>query len=298
MSANLNLDQPRSRAEFSQGLIWVALSMAAFIGMSVGSRELATSLSIRQVLFFRALVGLGIIIVLARQFLPEIRQAKMVRLHIIRNVVHFTGQYFWTIGVVLLPLASVFALEFTMPIWVAFFAWLFLKEKLTRPRILATLGGFLGVLVIARPGLGMIDPAASLVLLAAAFYALALICVKELTRECSPGVIVVWMILIQLPLGFVFALTDWQPVSWTDVPWMLVAGIGALSAHFCQAQALKRLEASVVIPIDFLRVPLAAIVGYYAYGEAIDLWVFLGGAIILLSNYQAVLRERRRYTGK
>ncbi|MET3602015.1 DMT family transporter [Martelella mangrovi] len=298
MSANLKLDQPRSRAEFSQGLIWVALSMAAFIGMSVGSRELATSLSIRQVLFFRALVGLGIIIVLARQFLPEIRQAKMVRLHIIRNVVHFTGQYFWTIGVVLLPLASVFALEFTMPIWVAFFAWLFLKEKLTRPRILATLGGFLGVLVIARPGLGMIDPAASLVLLAAAFYALALICVKELTRECSPGVIVVWMILIQLPLGFVFALTDWQPVSWTDVPWMLVAGIGALSAHFCQAQALKRLEASVVIPIDFLRVPLAAIVGYYAYGEAIDLWVFLGGAIILLSNYQAVLRERRRYTGK
>ncbi|MGV0879027.1 DMT family transporter [Martelella sp. FLE1502] len=298
MSANLNLDQSRSRAEFSQGLIWVALSMAAFIGMSVGSRELATSLSIRQVLFFRALVGLGIIIVLARQFLPEIRQAKMVRLHIIRNVVHFTGQYFWTIGVVLLPLASVFALEFTMPIWVAFFAWLFLKEKLTRPRILATLGGFLGVLVIARPGLGMIDPAASLVLLAAAFYALALICVKELTRKCSPGVIVVWMILIQLPLGFVFALTDWQPVSWTDVPWMLVAGIGALSAHFCQAQALKRLEASVVIPIDFLRVPLAAIVGYYAYGEVIDLWVFLGGAIILLSNYQAVLRESRRYSGR
>lgn len=298
MSANLNLDQSRSRAEFSQGLIWVALSMAAFIGMSVGSRELATSLSIRQVLFFRALVGLGIIIVLARQFLPEIRQAKMVRLHIIRNVVHFTGQYFWTIGVVLLPLASVFALEFTMPIWVAFFAWLFLKEKLTRPRILATLGGFLGVLVIARPGLGMIDPAASLVLLAAAFYALALICVKELTRKCSPGVIVVWMILIQLPLGFVFALTDWQPVSWTDVPWMLVAGIGALSAHFCQAQALKRLEASVVIPIDFLRVPLAAIVGYYAYGEVIDFWVFLGGAIILLSNYQAVLRERRRYSGR
>ncbi|MBB4120698.1 DMT family transporter [Martelella radicis] len=296
MTTKLHLDQPRSRAEFTQGLIWVALSMAAFIGMSVGSRELATSLSIRQVLFFRALVGLGIIIVLARQFLPELRQAKMVRLHIVRNVVHFTGQYFWTIGVVLLPLASVFALEFTMPIWVAFFAWLFLKERLTRPRILATLGGFIGVLVIARPGLGMIDPAAGLVLLAAAFYALALICVKELTRECSPGVIVVWMILIQLPLGFIAALTDWHPVSVADVPWMLLAGVGALSAHFCQAQALKRLEASVVIPIDFLRVPLAAIVGYYAYGEAIDLWVFLGGAIILLSNYQAVLRERSRYS--
>ena len=298
MSHNLDPGQPQSRTEFTQGLIWVVLSMAAFIGMSVGSRELAASLSIRQVLFFRALVGLGIIILLARRLLPEIKQAKMIRLHVVRNVVHFTGQYFWTLGIVLLPLASVFALEFTMPIWVAFFAWLFLKETLTRPRILATLGGFAGVLVIARPGLGMLDPAASLVLLAAAFYALALIWVKELTRECSPGAIVVWMILIQLPLGLIFALTDWHPVSRADVPWMLVAGIGALSAHFCQAQALKRLEASVVIPIDFLRVPLAAIVGYYAYGEAIDLWVLLGGAIIRLSNYQAVMRERRRYAGR
>ncbi|WP_078707496.1 DMT family transporter [Consotaella salsifontis] len=272
----------------------MTLSMASFIGMSIGSRELAATLSIRQVLFFRALIGLLVILALGRSLWPEVRQMKRLRLHVLRNVVHFTGQYFWTIGVVMLPLASVFALEFTMPIWVAFFALLFLNERLTKPRILATIGGFLGVLVIVRPGVGMVDPAAGLVLVAAAAYGLSLIFVKQLTGYCSPGAIVAWMIVIQLPLGLVAALTDWREVHVTDIPWMLLAGVGALSAHFCQAQALKRLDASVVMPIDFLRVPLAAIVGYLAYKEGIDLWVILGGAVILFSNYRAVMAERRQ----
>lgn len=280
-------------SSFNQGLVWMMFSMMAFIGMSVGSREMAATLSIRQVLFFRALVGLFVVLAVGRAIFPEISKMRMLPVHLARNVVHFTAQYFWTIGVVLLPLASVFALEFTMPIWVTLLAWLLLRERISGSRILATAGGFLGVLVIIRPGFGMVDPAAGLVLLAAAGYGLSLIMVKRLTRQCSPGAIVVWMILIQLPLGFLAALTDWRPVHAGDVPWMLLAGIGALAAHFCQAQALKRLEASVVMPIDFLRVPMAAIVGYSAYGEAIDLWVFLGGGIILLSNFQAVLAEKR-----
>lgn len=283
-----------ARAEFLRGLIWMGLSMVSFLGMSIGSREMAGTLSIQQVMFFRALVGFFVILALGRTLFPEVRRMTFLRLHVLRNVVHFSAQYLWTIGVVILPLASVFALEFTMPIWVAFFAWIFLKEKLTRPRIIATLGGFIGVLVIVRPGAGMIDPAAGLVLIAAAGFGLSLIFVKELTRHCSPGTIVAWMILIQMPLGFIASLTDWQPVQLVSVPWMLLSGLGALSAHFCQAQALKRLEASIVMPIDFLRVPLAAVLGYYAYAEAIDLFVLLGGGIIVLSNYQVVMAERRR----
>ncbi|MCZ7854896.1 MULTISPECIES: DMT family transporter [Agrobacterium] len=296
MSNNSPPAQELPHSAFTQGLLWMGLSMISFIGMSVGSRELASTLSIQQVLFFRALVGLFVILTLGRALLPELRKGKLIRLHLARNVVHFFAQYLWTIGVVMLPLASVFALEFTMPIWVAFFALLFLKEQLTRSRILATIGGFIGVLVIVRPGIGMVDPAAGLVLIAAAGYGLSLILVKQLTREVSPGAIVVWMIVIQLPLGFLASLTDWRPVSFTDIPWMLIAGLGALAAHYCQAQALKRLDASVVMPIDFLRVPMAAIVGYYAYVEAIDLWVFLGGGIILFSNYRAVMVERRKTT--
>ncbi len=296
MSNNSHPTQDLRRTAFAQGLFWMGLSMIAFIGMSVGSRELAGTLSIQQVLFFRALVGLFVILTLGRSLVLELRNGTQIPLHVMRNVVHFFAQYLWTIGIVMLPLASVFALEFTMPIWVAFFAFLFLKEQLTTPRILATVGGFIGVLIIVRPGIGMVDPAAGLVLIAAAGYGVSLIFVKQLTREVSPGAIVVWMILIQLPLGFLASLTDWRPVSFTDIPWMLVAGLGALAAHYCQAQALKRLDASVVMPIDFLRVPMAALVGYYAYAEAIDVWVFLGGGIILFSNYRAVMVERRKAT--
>lgn len=285
------------RSDFAQGLAWMALAMASFIGMSVGSREMAETLSIRQVLFFRALVGLFVILAVGRSLFPELRRAAQFRLHLARNLIHFTAQYFWTIGVVLLPLASVFALEFTMPIWVTLFAWALLREKLTGPRLLATAGGFVGVMVIVRPGIGMVDPAAILVLIAAAGYGLSMILVKRLTQYASPGAIVCWMILIQLPLGLAAALTDWRPVALTDVPWMLVAGVGALSAHYGMAQALRRLDASILIPIDFLRVPLAAIVGYAFYAEAIDLWVFLGGAIILLSNFQAVMAEQRKASG-
>ncbi|MDP9773343.1 UNVERIFIED_ORG: drug/metabolite transporter (DMT)-like permease [Rhizobium sp. SORGH_AS 755] len=294
MEKDKRFDRKRGRADFMQGLGWMALSMVSFISMAVGSRELASTLSIRQVLFFRALVGLGVILLVGRSLLPQIRQMKLFPRHLARNAVHFTAQYFWTIGVVSLPLASVFALEFTMPIWVALFAWLLLKEKLTGPRLLATLGGFIGVLVVVRPGHGVIDPAAGFVLLAAAGYGLSLILVKQLTRECSPAVIVVWMILIQLPLGLLAALTDWRDVGLSDVPWMMVAGVGALSAHYCQAQALKRLDASVIMPVDFLRVPMAALVGFYAYGEGIDVWVVIGGCIILMSNFQAMMSERMR----
>lgn len=294
MEKDKRFNRTRGRADFVQGLGWMALSMVSFISMAVGSRELASTLSIRQVLFFRALVGLGVILLVGKSLLPQIRQMKLFPRHLARNAVHFTAQYFWTIGVVSLPLASVFALEFTMPIWVALFAWLLLKEKLTGPRLLATLGGFIGVLVVVRPGHGVIDPAAGLVLLAAAGYGLSLILVKQLTRECSPAVIVVWMILIQLPLGLLAALTDWRDVGLSDVPWMMVAGVGALSAHYCQAQALKRLDASVIMPVDFLRVPMAALVGFYAYGEGIDVWVVIGGCIILMSNFQAMMSERMR----
>ena len=121
-------------ADFIEGLLWMALGMISFVGMSVGSRELANTLSIEQVLFFRALIGLCVIVAFGRLVLPELRHVKLFKLHLARNLVHFKAQYLWTIGVVMLPLASVFALEFTIRIWVALFAFLCLREKMTRPR--------------------------------------------------------------------------------------------------------------------------------------------------------------------
>ena len=292
--------QPEARqaeaepANLAMGVAWMVGSLASFIGMAVASRELSANLSTFQILFFRSLVGVAVIALFARSLLPELRLRRAIRLNALRNLVHFGAQYCWTLGVALLPLAEVFALEFTMPVWVAIFALLILGERLTTPRIFAIAASFVGVLVILRPGVEVLDPASFLVLIAAAGYGLSMVLVKLLTRSCSPAVIVVWMVLMQLPMGLVLAAFDWRPVVAGNLPWILLAGLTGLSAHYTMARALRILDASVAIPIDFLRMPLIALVGFYAYGEPLSIWLLIGAAIILLANYVALRAEGRR----
>ena len=225
------------------------------------------------------------------RFTPHFERFGM---HAVRNTVHFGAQYCWTLGVVLLPLAEVFALEFTMPVWVALFAYLFLGERISRARLVAVGVSFLGILVILRPGLTIIDPASFIVLLAAMGYGLSIVMVKSLTRDCSPAIIVVWMILLQLPMGFAFALFDWSTPSLSDLPWILLAGVTGLSAHYTMAQALRLLDASIAIPIDFFRVPLIALIGFYFYGETIEVWLLIGAVMIFGSNYYALRAEAQK----
>lgn len=285
----------QTQVSMSGGILWMIGCLASFIGMAVASRELAANLSIFQILFFRSLVGVCVIALFARSVLPELSRLASMRLHAVRNVVHFAAQYCWTVGVALLPLAEVIALEFTMPVWVAVFAFLLLGEHISWPRVAAIAVSLLGVLVILRPGSGLFDPAAFVVLAAAMGYGLSVVFVKQLTGTCSPSVIVVWMIFLQLPMGLVMALFDWRAVSLPDVPWIVIAGVTGLSAHYTMAKALNLLDASIAIPIDFLRVPLIALVGFYFYGEAIDLWLLLGAVMIFAANYVVMRVESRKH---
>ena len=277
------------------GILWMIGSLASFITMAVASRELSASMPIAQILVLRSIVGLAVVLILARRLLPELRQMRDIRLHAARNLVHFGAQYCWTLGVALMPLAEVFALEFTMPIWVALFAWAALGERIGRARILAMLASFIGVLIVLRPGAGIVDPAAFFVLLAAAGYGASAVFVKRLTRHCSPAIIVVWMVLMQLPMGLALMVFqgEWAPVASGDLPWVLLVGISALSAHYTMAQALRLMDASIAIPIDFLRVPLIAVVGWLLYAEPISAAVFIGAGVIFSANFLAMRSEAR-----
>jgi S-adenosylmethionine uptake transporter len=275
------------------GIVWMIGSLASFIGIAVASRELSHSLSVFQILFFRSLVGVAIILLFVRTLMPEIRQAKRMTLHFSRNVVHFGAQCCWTLGVALLPLSEVFALEFTMPVWAALFAFLLLGEKISRARMIAIFASFAGILVILRPGFEIVDPASFIVLIAAIGFGISVIMVKILTKDCSPAVIVVWMILLQLPMGLALAIPNWQSPSLENVPWIILAGITGMSAHYTMAKALKLVDASIAIPIDFFRVPLIALVGFYLYGEVIEIWLLLGALLIFGSNYYALRSEAR-----
>lgn len=288
-----SIDPNTKTSQVSIGVLWMIGCLASFIGMAVASRELSETLSVFQILFFRSVVGLVVILLFARSILPELRRVESFGLHLARNAVHFGAQYCWTLGVVLLPLAEVFALEFTMPVWVALFAYLFLGERISRPRLVAVAVSFLGILIILRPGVTIIDPASFIVLLAAMGYGLSIIMVKRLTQDCSSAIIVVWMILLQLPMGLALAVFDWNAPSIANLPWIVLAGVTGLSAHYTMAQALRLLDASIAIPIDFFRVPLIALIGFYFYGEAIEVWLLIGAVMIFGSNYYALHREGR-----
>lgn len=273
--------------------LWMTVALASFTGMAVAARQLSYHLGTFEILFFRSLVGLIVMAPIVLWNRVNVFRASRLGLQVGRNAVHFAGQYCWVIGVTYLPLAQVFAIEFTMPIWVALMAAVFLAERLTGPRAVAAIGGFIGVVIIVRPGLAGFNPVSVVMLGCAILFAASVVMTKVLTRSDSPLAIVFFMAVVQLPLGLLPALADWVMPTVADAPWIVVMGCVALSAHYALARALHIADASVVLPIDFLRVPIIAVVGFLFYAEALDPWVFVGALVILLANFQVVRAESR-----
>jgi drug/metabolite transporter (DMT)-like permease len=272
-------------------------ALLSFCVMAVAIRKLWGTLSIMEILALRASLGLAIIGVVAL-IRPQLRHdinARRLGLHVIRNSVHFGSQYLWALGLVLLPLATVFALEFTMPAWTILLAPFFLGERMTQSRIGAVILGLVGVLVILRPGVESFQPAALIVLLAALGYGAQNIATKMLTTTESTFAIVFWMNVIQLVLALAFAGPFFVGKIGVELL-PAVAGLGAagLFAHFCLSNAFRAGDASVVVPLDFLRIPLIAVVGWWLYAEPLDIFVFLGAGIIISGILWNLRSEVRR----
>jgi drug/metabolite transporter (DMT)-like permease len=259
-------------------------TLLSFSVMAVAIRALAGTLSIVEILAVRAAVGL-LIIGAVVAFRPELRHdvnRRRFGLHLLRNCIHFGSQYLWAWSLLLLPLATVFALEFTMPAWTILLAPFFLGERMTASRIGAVVFGIAGVVVILRPGLETFQPAALMVLAAAFGYAVQIIATKKLTITESTFAIVFWMNVIQLALGVSGAGVLFVGRIGLDLlPAIAALGAAGLFAHFCMTNAFRVGDASVVIPLDFMRIPLIAVVGWWLYSEALDAYVFAGAGLII-----------------
>jgi drug/metabolite transporter (DMT)-like permease len=173
----------------------------------------------------------------------------------------------------------------------------FLREQMTLGRLIVVVCGVIGTLIILRPGAAAFQPASLLVLLAGFCYAVFNVLTKKMTSSVSIFAIVFWMNLMQLPMGL--ATSDPLFVTrlgWVDAPSMLGVGIAGLSAHYCLANAFHYGDASLVTPLDFLRIPLIAVVGWWFFGESVDIWVFVGALVILVGilwNLRAETRPKR-----
>jgi drug/metabolite transporter (DMT)-like permease len=265
--------------------LWMTGALLSFSLMAVSIRSLSGVMSVMEMLASRAALGLamiGAIIAIRPELWRGISRARLP-LHVLRNTIHFGAQYLWALSLLLLPLATVFALEFTMPAWTILLAPIFLGERMTPSRIGAVILGLAGVFVILRPGIATFQPAALIVLLAALGYATQMIATKKLTMTESTFAIVFWMNVIQLILGLIGAGPLFVgKLGLAEVPAILGLGIAGLFAHFCLSNAFRSGDASVVVPLDFLRIPLIAVVGWWLYSEPLDVFVFAGAGLIVV----------------
>nr|WP_279389752.1 DMT family transporter [Paucimonas lemoignei] len=274
-------------------IIWMTGALASFIAMALAGRALSSSLGTFQILFFRSLCGLIVIsILLGRSGWRQIFTGKL-RWHVLRNVSHFGGQFGWFYGLAFIPLAEVFAIEFTAPIWTALVAAILLKERLTPTRIGVIVSGLIGVLIIVKPGTGLMQPAAFAVLLGAIAYAVSYVMTKKLSSTESPLCILFYMTVIQLPLGLIPSLGNFTIPPLFTWPLIFIVGVTALSAHFCITKAMSFADATIVVPMDFLRLPIIALIGAALYGESVHSTVFVGAALIMGANLFGLLYERR-----
>lgn len=272
--------------------------MVAFSLMAVAGRELSATLDTFEIMTYRSLIGVVILVAIgwATGAIRTV-STNQFGLHTLRNVAHFTGQNLWFFAVASIPLSQLFAFEFTTPLWVALIAPIFLGEKFTATRIGVAIVGFTGILIVARPGEMEISPGIIAAALCAIAFAANVIATKLLSRKQSVYCILFWMVIMQSIFGVVIAGYDGDVTlpHGVGVIWIVVVSCCGLGAHFCLTTALSLAPASVVSPLEFLRLPLIAFIGLFLYQEPLLPSVFIGASIVFAANLINLRAETKRH---
>ncbi|MDA9287560.1 DMT family transporter [Amylibacter sp.] len=280
-----------------QAAIWMTGTIVSFSAMAVSGREISFELDTFEIMMYRSIIGLIIVLLLAKLFKTNREiTTQNLSLHFYRNLSHFTGQNLWFYALTLIPFAQLFAFEFSVPLWVMLAAPFLLGERLTNIRIISILVGFIGILIVTRPWLAGLAPGIIPAALCAIGFACSVIFTKQLTQKVSITCILFWLTSMQLLMAVICAGYDGDislPSS-SNFIWIIIIGIGGLLAHFCITKALQLAPATVVTPIDFCRLPVIAAIGYVFYNEALDIFIIGGAIIIFIANYINIWSETKK----
>ena len=280
-----------------QAAIWMTGTIVSFSAMAVSGREISFELDTFEIMMYRSIIGLIIVLLLAKLFKTHREiSTQNLSLHFYRNLSHFTGQNLWFYALTLIPFAQLFAFEFSVPLWVMLAAPFLLGERLTNIRIISILVGFIGILIVTRPWLAGLAPGIIPAALCAIGFAYSVIFTKQLTQKVSITCILFWLTSMQLLMAVICAGYDGDislPSS-SNFIWIIIIGIGGLLAHFCITKALQLAPATVVTPIDFCRLPVIAAIGYVFYNEALDIFIIGGAIIIFIANYINIWSETKK----
>ena len=280
-----------------KAVMFMSGAIVSFSAMAVAGRAISFELDTFEIMMYRSIVGICVVLILGRMFgtLGQITKRNLGT-HFIRNISHFAGQNLWFYAITVVPLAQVFALEFTSPLWVLLLSPVLLNERWTQMRVLAGVMGFVGILIITRPTGQSLNIGVIAAALSAIGFAGSAIFTKRLTRTETITCILFYLTVMQLAFGVICAGYDGDIAmpSLDTLPWLVLIGFAGLLAHFCLTTALSLAPATVVMPVDFIRLPVIAMVGMLVYAEAIDMWVFIGAAIIFTGNYMNIWSETRK----
>lgn len=269
----------------SKAARWMAGWLSLMVVIAVAGREATRELAVFQVMELRSLIGLCMLYPLIRSSGGFVGlKTERVRHHAARNVVHYAAQFAWFAALTMIPLAQVVAIEFTMPIWTAVLAVAFLGERMNVWKTLAVALGLVGVGLIVRPDATALSAGQLVALAAALGFAVSVTMTKSLTRSDGAVVIIFWMLVVQSLLGLAPALAVWRWPSAAVWSWVAVIAFCGTFSHYCMARAMSYADTTVVVPMDFLRVPLTAAAGWLVYTERIDLYTVLGASLILAGN--------------
>jgi drug/metabolite transporter (DMT)-like permease len=272
-------------ASKSLAALWMAGWLALMLIITVAGREAMREMNVFQLMEARSILGFLMLypLIRARGGFAAMKTARLPQ-HVARNLIHYGAQLGWFFALTLIPIGQLVAIEFTMPIWTAILAAMFLGERMTIWKITAIVLGILGVVIIVRPAAGEVNPGQLIALAAAVGFGTSIAMVKSLTRTEQTLTILFWMLVVQSAAGLLPALYVW---TWPPAHlwgWVVVIAFCGTFSHYCMARAMLHADATVVIPMDFMRVPLTAAAGWLIYSERLDVFTVLGAALILLGN--------------
>ncbi|MCH1415758.1 MAG: DMT family transporter [Candidatus Actinomarina sp.] len=271
-----------------KGSLWMIGGVFCLTSMAIAGKEISLQIDTFEILFFRSVIGVCIILffLVKKNLLHEIN-LKEIRTHLKRNLAHFIGQNLWLYALASITLAEVTSLEFTMPIWIVFFSYLMLNEKLNKYKIISVCIGFVGVLITVRPDIETLNLGLIAAAISAIVFALTNIYTRKLTRTESTLTILFFLTSMQLVFGLITSLLDGQ----LDIPtneniiWIVTIGFAGLGAHYCITTALSLAPPTVVAPIDLLRLPIVVLIGVFFYSEQGDIFIYFGASLIIFANW-------------
>uniref|UniRef100_UPI004047D6F8 DMT family transporter n=1 Tax=Yoonia sp. TaxID=2212373 RepID=UPI004047D6F8 len=273
------------------GVLWMVATGLMFVGVTVIVKYVGSELPAAEGAFLRYLLGLVFVIPMIRPIMAAHLTRRQVKLFAARGVVHTGAVILWFYAMSRIPLAEVTAMNYLSPIYVAIGAALFLGESLPPRRLAAVVAALIGAVIILRPGMREVDPGHIAMLFTALGFAAGYLIAKQMSGEVSAAV-VVGMLSITVTIGLApFAYAVWVTPTLAQVGWMFLVACFATAGHYAMTLAFAAAPLTVTQPVTFLQLVWAVALGALLFGEGIDGWVILGGAIIMASVSFITWRE-------